>query len=32
LAGGGADQLLQTVARWHSEVVDALGGVDENEL
>ena len=32
LAGAGADQLLQAIARRHPQVVDALGGVDENEL
>src|SRR5258708_8432554 len=32
LAGAAAGQLLQPVAWWHPEVVDALGGVDDNEL
>src|SRR5271163_68117 len=32
LAGAGAGQLLQSVARRHPEVVDALSGVDESQL
>ena len=32
LPGAAAGQLLQPVARGHPQVVDALGGVDENEL
>src|SRR5271168_4430607 len=32
LAGAGAGELFQSVARRHAQVVDALGGVDENEF
>jgi hypothetical protein len=32
LAGAVADQLLQAVAGGYPQVVDALGGVDENEF
>jgi hypothetical protein len=32
LAGAGAAQLLESVARRYPQVVDALGGVDESKL
>jgi hypothetical protein len=32
LAGASVDQFLQPIARRHSQVVDALSGVDENQL
>jgi hypothetical protein len=32
LAGASADEFLQPIARRHSQVVDALSGVDENQL
>jgi hypothetical protein len=32
LAGADAAQLLQPVAGWYAQVVDALSSVDENEL
>jgi hypothetical protein len=32
LAGAAAAELFQPVAGWDTKVVDALGGVDENEL